>query len=174
MAFSLPKPLKSFHSCSKLKIVSIFLVWMWANISLQKSIPECLHSSSGLEACTSKCFWKWRRQGEGALQMRSHYTWWSVPCVSARFYFTLAHPQHPLFSELNPLKIIGMWKRQFFFFCFFLSVADSFATLLTEPPRMGNLYSRALRKMQTNITRLPFFFFPRNLTAGCAELLCPS
>lgn len=41
----------------QLKIVSIFLVWIWANISLQKSIPECRLSSSGLEACASKCFW---------------------------------------------------------------------------------------------------------------------
>lgn len=57
MAFSLLKPLKWFSLMHQLKIVSIFLVWIWANISLQKSIPECLHSSSGLEACTSKCFW---------------------------------------------------------------------------------------------------------------------
>lgn len=102
------------------KIVSIFLVWIWANISLQKSIPECFHSSPGLEACTSKCFLKWWQRGDGALQMRSHYTWWSIPCVSARFYFTtplLPPPHtHSLFSELKPLKIIGMWKNHFYQF----------------------------------------------------------
>lgn len=42
--------------------------------------------------------------------MRSHYTWWSIPCVSARFY----PPTPPPLPKLKPLKIIGMWKSHFY------------------------------------------------------------
>ena len=87
--------------------------------------------------------------GRSALQMRSQYTWWSIPCVSAWFYFT----PPSLFSELKPLKIIGMWKSHFFYQFHSLQIC----CLCTHPER----------KMHTNNTRHVFY----NLTVYCSELL---
>lgn len=143
------------------KIVSIFLVWIWANISLQKSIPECFHSSPGLEACTSKCFLKWWQRGDGALQMRSHYTWWSIPCVSARFYFTtplLPPPPTHTLSSLN----WSLWRSLACERTIFISfrVCD-FVDGATH------IHTHTQRKTQTNNARLVFC----NLTARHGELL---
>lgn len=79
----------------QLKIVSIFLVWIWANISLQKSIPECLHSSSGLEACTSKCFWN-----DGSKE-KALCKWDLTILGDPSLVFPLDFISHPLLSSLN-------------------------------------------------------------------------
>lgn len=50
------KPPKVISLVHQLKIVSIFLVWIWANISLQKSIPECIHSSLALKPAHLSAF----------------------------------------------------------------------------------------------------------------------
>lgn len=142
----------------QLNIVSIFLVWIWANISLQKSIPECLHSSSGLEACKHlSAFENDGSREKALLQMRSPYTWWSIPRVSPRFYFT-THP--PSLSFLN----WSLWRslaceRAIFFI--------RFATLLTELGTHARTYRR---KMQANNARL----VSCNLTVCRSEPLCLS
>lgn len=142
----------------QLNIVSIFLVWIWANISLQKSIPECLHSSSGLEACKHLSAF----ENDGSREEGAFANEISVYLVihPSRFPHILFHNPPPIsvFSELKPLKIIGMWKSHFFI---------RFATLLTELGTPARTYRR---KMQANNARL----VSCNLTVCRSEPLCLS
>lgn len=104
----------------QLKIV--FIVWIWANISLHKSILECLHSFFlALKPAHLSAF-------EMIAAGRRHFAnEISVYLVihPLCFHSILFHP-HPLFSVLKPLKIIGVRKSHFF-----KSLSD-FANLLTE------------------------------------------
>lgn len=142
----------------QLKILSIFLVWIWANISLQKSIPECLHSSSGLEACTSKCFWN-DGSREKALCKWDLGILGDPSLVFPPDFISTPPPSPPLPSLLwiEAFEDHRHVKEPF------LSVTE-FTSLLTA------LHTHSHRKMQTNNARLVF----RNLTVGCSVLLCIS